>query len=45
MTADISKAAEKLGYDPSYDFAAGIRLAIDWYREYFSQNRTGGEKS
>ena len=43
--ADISKAAEKLGYDPSYDFAAGIRLAIDWYREYFSQNRTGGEKS
>ncbi len=31
--ADISKAREQLGYDPSYDFAAGIALAIDWYKE------------
>jgi len=31
--ADISKAREGLGYDPSYDFRAGIMLAIDWYRE------------
>lgn len=31
--ADISKARRLLGYDPSYDFEAGIRLAIDWYRE------------
>ena len=31
--ADISKARKNLGYDPSYDFAAGIALAIDWYRE------------
>ena len=31
--ADISKAREKLGYDPSYDFHAGINLAIEWYRE------------
>lgn len=31
--ADISKAREKLGYDPSYDFKAGLALAIDWYRE------------
>ena len=31
--ADISKAREKLGYDPEYDFAAGISLAIDWYRQ------------
>ena len=31
--ADISKAREKLGYDPGYDFAAGIALAIDWYKE------------
>lgn len=31
--ADISKAREKLGYDPSYDFAAGLALAIDWYKE------------
>ena len=31
--ADIGKAREKLGYDPEYDFAAGIALAIDWYKE------------
>lgn len=31
--ADISKARELLGYDPEYDFAKGIALAIDWYRE------------
>lgn len=31
--ADIAKARELLGYDPDYDFASGIRLAIDWYRE------------
>lgn len=31
--ADISKARKLLGYDPEYDFAAGIQLAIDWYKE------------
>ena len=31
--ADISKARKFLGYDPSYDFASGIALAIDWYKE------------
>ncbi len=31
--ADISKAKRLLGYDPDYDFASGIRLAIDWYKE------------
>lgn len=31
--ADISKAKELLGYDPDYDFAKGIALAIDWYKE------------
>ena len=31
--ADISKAREKLFYDPSYDFRAGIGLAIEWYKE------------
>ena len=31
--ADISKARKNLGYDPSYDFKTGIKLAIDWYRE------------
>lgn len=31
--ADISKARENLGYDPQYDFAGGIQLAIEWYKE------------
>jgi len=30
--ADISKAKSMLGYDPEYDFAKGIELAIDWYK-------------
>lgn len=30
--ANISKARKNLGYDPSYDFKAGISLAIDWYK-------------
>ena len=29
--ADISKARALLGYDPQYDFAGGLRLAVDWY--------------
>ena len=35
--ADISKARKLLGYDPDYDFAKGIVLAIDWYRENLAQ--------
>ncbi len=35
--ADISKARKLLGYDPDYDFAKGITLAIDWYRENLAQ--------
>lgn len=31
--ADISKARKFLGYDPEYDFAKGVALAIDWYKE------------
>lgn len=31
--ADISKARQLLGYDPEYDFSAGIALAIQWYQE------------
>lgn len=31
--ADISKAKKLLGYDPEYDFASGIALAIEWYVE------------
>ena len=32
--ADISKARDMLAYEPSYSFADGIRLAIDWYRTH-----------
>ena len=31
--ADISRARKLIGYEPKIDFDAGIRLAIDWYRE------------
>lgn len=31
--ADISKAGKLLGYHPEYDFASGIALAINWYKE------------
>ena len=31
--ADISKAKALLGYDPSYSFEDGIKLAIEWYKE------------
>ncbi len=30
--ADISKAREKLGYDPDWSFERGIKAAIEWYR-------------
>ena len=30
--ADISKARRLLGYEPEYDFARGLREAIDWYK-------------
>ncbi len=35
--ADISKAKEMLGYDPEYDFAKGIHLAIGWYKENLTE--------
>ena len=31
--ADISKAREKLGYDPDWSFEKGIKAAIEWYKE------------
>lgn len=30
--ADITKAKEKLGYDPEWSFEQGIKAAIEWYR-------------
>ena len=32
--ADISAAGKAFGYSPDYDFAKGIRLAMDWYKEH-----------
>ncbi len=32
--ADISKAKEKLGYNPQTDFEAGILKAVEWYKKY-----------
>ncbi|WP_028273553.1 SDR family oxidoreductase [Atopococcus tabaci] len=31
--ADITKAKQLLGYDPSWSFAEGIDAAIEWYKE------------
>lgn len=31
--ADITKAKELLGYDPSWSFERGIEVAIEWYKE------------
>lgn len=31
--ADITKAKTLLGYDPEFDFASGLNLAIKWYKE------------
>lgn len=31
--ADVSKAREKLGYNPEWSFERGIQAAIEWYRE------------
>ncbi len=32
FNADISKARKLLGYDPQYNFADGLKEAIDWYK-------------
>ncbi|MHB8096740.1 MAG: SDR family oxidoreductase [Erysipelotrichaceae bacterium] len=31
--ADISKAKEMLGYDPSWSFESGIQVSLEWYKE------------
>ena len=35
--ADISKIKKYLGYDPSYSYKEGLKLAINWYKEFFSK--------
>ena len=29
--ADITKIKTELGYNPQYDFSAGLNEALDWY--------------
>lgn len=37
--ADITKAKKYFNYNPKYSFDDGIRLAIDWYKKYFEENK------
>lgn len=37
--ADISKARERLGYDPQYNFKDGLALAIDYYRKQYTMSK------
>lgn len=30
--ADISRAVEAIGYEPTVDFAAGLRMTVDWFQ-------------
>ena len=34
--ADISKAKQKLGYEPEFDINAGINKAMPWYKSFLS---------
>lgn len=35
--ADISKAANLLGYIPKYNFVEGINLVVNWYKEHLKE--------
>jgi UDP-glucose 4-epimerase len=37
LYADISRANKLLGFRPSVDFETGIKLLIDWYKNYKSE--------
>ena len=40
--ADISKAAAKLGYRPTQDIEAGLKIALPWYLGHFAAERGQG---
>ncbi|MEO5809682.1 MAG: SDR family oxidoreductase [Sphingomicrobium sp.] len=40
--ADISKAREAFGYQPTQDIAEGLAIALPWYLEFF--RRAGGDQ-
>ncbi len=37
MCADNHKAKELIGWSPKVDLEGGLRMAIDWYRQYLAQ--------
>ena len=37
---DIAKAKSALGYEPKTDWLDGLKITVDWYKEYFSKNLT-----
>lgn len=37
---DISKARAVLGYNPKVDWKAGLATTVDWYKRYFSNNKS-----
>lgn len=43
--ADIGKATRLLGYQPTHDVRAGLKEALPWYIERFSQGRAAGAQT
>ena len=43
--ADISKAREKLGYNPQVKFEQGIKLFAEWFRENAESRNCGSRKN
>lgn len=37
---DISKANRELGYTPKIDWKEGLKVSVDWYRNYFLKNNS-----
>ena len=35
---DITKARDRVGYDPKVNWQDGLKVTVDWYRSYFSTN-------
>jgi len=35
--ASIDKATHMLGYKPSHDLNAGLKISVDWYWEHLSR--------
>lgn len=40
--ADISRANEAFGYEPTIDFASGLKKTVEWYRSHIPQPAASG---